>query len=127
MIREMKDKGLLFFTLIPPLLPHISQTEAMEWSGQSDYQKASMEPWYTPDGWERGSFKTSGRLSYLKVFESGHMVPKDQPQAGLEILNQLISNGTLIQLASKNGTESETAPAELLDLEKLDLEPLTEI
>ncbi|BFZ56223.1 carboxypeptidase C [Savitreella phatthalungensis] len=38
-----------------------------------------------------GETKNSGNLTFLRVYEAGHMVPYDQPESALEMLNRWIS------------------------------------
>lgn len=59
----------------------------MEWSGQKNYVAAPIVP-FTVDGLEVGSQKKHGSLIFLKVHNSGHLVPMDQPKASLEMLQR---------------------------------------
>ncbi|XP_058748482.1 serine carboxypeptidase-like [Vicia villosa] len=59
--------------------------DAMEWSGQKEFEKSPITP-YLVDRKESGSLKTHGPLAFLKVKEAGHMVPMDQPKAALQML-----------------------------------------
>ncbi len=38
-----------------------------------------------------GLSRTYGGLTFLRVYDAGHMVPADQPKAALALLNQLTS------------------------------------
>ncbi|XP_065866227.1 serine carboxypeptidase-like [Euphorbia lathyris] len=58
---------------------------AMEWSGKKDFVAASNIS-FTVEGAEAGQLKTHGPLTFLKVYEAGHMVPMDQPKAALQML-----------------------------------------
>ncbi|KAL2328558.1 hypothetical protein Fmac_021985 [Flemingia macrophylla] len=57
---------------------------AMEWSGQQAFG-TSPELKFVADGAEAGLLKSHGPLTFLKVFNAGHMVPMDQPIAALQI------------------------------------------
>ena len=37
-----------------------------------------------------GSIRSSHNLTFLQVFNAGHMVPRDQPKAALDMLNAFI-------------------------------------
>ncbi|GAB4836408.1 hypothetical protein Ancab_001320 [Ancistrocladus abbreviatus] len=63
--------------------------QAMEWSGQQDFVSSPDVPSQV-DGSEAGIMKSSGPLSFLKVHNSGHMVPMDQANAASEMLRRFI-------------------------------------
>ncbi|KAG1675310.1 hypothetical protein FOA52_015984 [Chlamydomonas sp. UWO 241] len=58
---------------------------AMEWSGQAKFQAAKEQEWSGGDG-PAGTVKAAGGLSFVKVFEAGHMVPMDQPKNALAMI-----------------------------------------
>ncbi|GJN14188.1 hypothetical protein PR202_gb00979 [Eleusine coracana subsp. coracana] len=60
---------------------------AMVWSGQQNFSEAPMLP-FKINGKETGLLKSYGPLSFVKVYDSGHMVPMDQPEAALEMLKK---------------------------------------
>lgn len=64
---------------------------AMEWSGQKEFVAASTIP-FSVNGVEAGLQKAHGPLTFLKVHNSGHMVPMDQPKASLEMLRRWMHN-----------------------------------
>nr|AMN14854.1 putative serine carboxypeptidase type 3 [Nepenthes mirabilis] len=66
---------------------------AMEWSGQQNFTAAPEVP-FLVDGNEAGVLTSYGPLSFLKVYNAGHMVPMDQPKAALAMLKGWIQ-GTL--------------------------------
>ena len=39
-----------------------------------------------------GQVKSFGALTFARIYDAGHMVPYDQPEASLEMVNQWISN-----------------------------------
>jgi serine carboxypeptidase-like clade IV len=59
----------------------------MKWSSQRHFQAAPIIP-FTVDGVEAGLTKSHGPLTFLKVHDAGHMVPKDQPKASLEMIQK---------------------------------------
>jgi len=63
----------------------------MTWPGQQGFIKANNHT-YTVSGNAAGSVRTFGGLTFLVVFQAGHMVPYDQPQVALDIVNRVISN-----------------------------------
>jgi carboxypeptidase C (cathepsin A) len=67
-------------------------THGCKWSGQKDFQKSDYADWKVGTS-PAGSLKTYKNLKFLRVFEAGHMVPMNQPEAALQMLNQFISGG----------------------------------
>ncbi|OLY83801.1 Carboxypeptidase Y-like protein [Smittium mucronatum] len=68
-------------------------TQLLEWSGKDGYNAAGDLPW-TASGRSSaaGEHRTFGPLTFLRVFEAGHMVPYDQPENSLDMINRWISN-----------------------------------
>ncbi len=65
-------------------------SNALEWDGQFDYAIAPTEDWITNDGAFAGTVKSAHNLTFVRVFESGHMVPYNQPENSLDMLNKWI-------------------------------------
>jgi cathepsin A (carboxypeptidase C) len=65
-------------------------TEALEWPGQAKYKKAELVD-LKVDGKVVGAVKSSGNFTFLKIHAAGHMVPYDQPDASLSMLNRWLS------------------------------------
>jgi len=64
-------------------------TEALEWPGQKAYNKASFDELkLSADGTTIGNVKSSGNFTFIKLHAAGHMVPYDQPEASLDMLNR---------------------------------------
>ncbi|KAJ3218255.1 hypothetical protein HK099_005128, partial [Clydaea vesicula] len=60
----------------------------MKWSKQFEFNQAEDLPWIGGEtGREAGEIRTAGPLTFIRVFNSGHMVPYDQPEHSLEMLN----------------------------------------
>ena len=69
--------------------------KAMEWSGSARFNAAMPQP-FVVDGTTAGDVtELEGSLSFVKVSESGHMVPMDQPRNAVEMLRRFI-NGEAI-------------------------------
>ncbi|KAJ6508438.1 Alpha/Beta hydrolase protein [Mycena sanguinolenta] len=59
------------------------------------FNDAPFLPWTVSDrqaGVVRSAGEGAGNITYLTVFEAGHMVPHDQPEAALDMLNKWIQN-----------------------------------
>jgi cathepsin A (carboxypeptidase C) len=63
---------------------------ALEWSGQDGFNDAKLHSWDV-DGVAAGEAKNFGPLTFLRVYDAGHMVPFNQPKNSLEMLNRWIS------------------------------------
>lgn len=60
-------------------------TLAMEWPHQADYAKAADAAWMV-DGKQAGRLRTQSGFQFLQVYQAGHMVPLDQPEAALQMV-----------------------------------------
>lgn len=60
--------------------------DALVWSGQTEYLAAKTTKWEV-QGKAAGEGKSANGLTFLRVYNAGHMVPHDQPVAALEMLN----------------------------------------
>jgi len=65
-------------------------TEALEWPGQKKFNSASVEDLKLDNGDKYGKIKTSGNLTFMQIFEAGHMVPLNQPEPSLDFLNRWV-------------------------------------
>jgi cathepsin A (carboxypeptidase C) len=66
--------------------------EALEWPGKKAYNKAPVKHYKTHDeGKVVGNIKSSGNLTFVEIDAAGHMVPYDQPEASLDMVNRWIS------------------------------------
>ncbi|KAF1927117.1 carboxypeptidase Y precursor [Didymella exigua CBS 183.55] len=67
-------------------------TEALEWPGQKEFKKAEMEDFKIDgDGKKVGQVKSSGNFTFMRLHAGGHMVPYDQPEASLEMVNRWLA------------------------------------
>jgi cathepsin A (carboxypeptidase C) len=70
-------------------------TNALDWSGAAGFQ-ATAETNYTIAGEVAGTIQAFNGFSYIRVFEAGHLVPMDAPEAALAILNYAIHGVPLV-------------------------------
>eukprot|EP01122_Echinamoeba_exundans_P003223 TRINITY_DN13351_c0_g1_i1.p1 TRINITY_DN13351_c0_g1~~TRINITY_DN13351_c0_g1_i1.p1 ORF type:complete len:424 (+),score=116.62 TRINITY_DN13351_c0_g1_i1:59-1330(+) len=64
---------------------------SMQWPGQNQFINANNHTVSTPNGQAWGTVRNSGNLTYIRVFNAGHMVPHDQPAAALDLLRRLVT------------------------------------
>ena len=67
-------------------------TLALEWPGKTAFNEEGMHDWVR-HGTPSGQARSSGPFTFLRVYNAGHMVPLDQPEAALDMVNNFIYNG----------------------------------
>ncbi|KAJ2802840.1 hypothetical protein H4R21_002263 [Coemansia helicoidea] len=60
--------------------------QELEWCGKTSFNAAPDTKWSVGSN-AAGELRTANNLSFLRVFEAGHMVPMDQPKAALQMLD----------------------------------------
>ncbi|ODV78332.1 uncharacterized protein CANTADRAFT_26478 [Suhomyces tanzawaensis NRRL Y-17324] len=65
-------------------------TDKLEWSGSEGFSNAEVKDWKVGKH-HAGEVKNYKHFTFLRVFDGGHMVPYDQPQNSLSMLNRWIS------------------------------------
>jgi len=61
----------------------------MEWDYQKQFNGLPLKPW-TVNGKQAGLGKSYEGLTFLEVFDAGHMVPMDQPANALDMITRFI-------------------------------------
>ena len=64
-------------------------TQALPWPHRAEFNSTAPVPWVV-DGKKAGTLQSSHGFSFLRVFDAGHMVPRDQPANALAMLNAFI-------------------------------------
>ena len=64
--------------------------QALPWPHQGEFNTTKPVAWNVA-GKEAGTLQSSNGFSFLRVYDAGHMVPRDQPQHALAMLNAFIS------------------------------------
>ena len=59
----------------------------LEWDGKGEFVQAEDKPWILSTGENMGRIRAYQNLKFLQIYDAGHMVPMDQPQAASEMLN----------------------------------------
>ncbi|KAJ1343781.1 hypothetical protein BSLG_001673 [Batrachochytrium salamandrivorans] len=88
-------------------------TMALEWSGQEEFESAKDKPWISEvTGKAAGEYRYYENFSFVRVYEAGHMVPYDQPEHSLEMINYFmkttLAKGTKKGHGAKKGTKKGT-------------------
>ncbi|KAK6454347.1 Alpha/Beta hydrolase protein [Scheffersomyces xylosifermentans] len=65
-------------------------TNKLPWSGAAGFAKEKVREW-TLGKKQVGEVKNFENFTFLRVFGGGHMVPYDQPESGLDMVNRWIS------------------------------------
>lgn len=63
----------------------------MSWAGASEFAAAPRADWVV-DGKVTGESRAAKGLTFLRVYNAGHMVPMDQPVAALSMLQTFVDN-----------------------------------
>lgn len=77
--------------LICNYVGNIAWMELMEWPKQKTWQSTPLDEWYV-GGAAAGEIKTVENLTYLSVYQAGHMVPMDQPENALHMITTIVSD-----------------------------------
>mmetsp|Transcript_27809 Transcript_27809/g.65351 ORF Transcript_27809/g.65351 Transcript_27809/m.65351 type:complete len:592 (-) Transcript_27809:60-1835(-) len=64
-------------------------TKDLDWSHKADFETAGTHDW----GNGAGLARTSHGFTFLQVYDGGHMVPADQPEVSLRMLQTFLSGG----------------------------------
>eukprot|EP00971_Amphidinium_carterae_P098700 1952020-Amphidinium_carterae.1 len=75
-------------------------TLAMEWSHKEELNKAA-DLSYIVNEKAAGKVRTSNGFHFMQIFQAGHMVPMDQPEVALHMLDDFIS-GKMSQTEDSN-------------------------
>jgi cathepsin A (carboxypeptidase C) len=104
--RLLKQFALL--TVIGNWLGNQAWTNALEWPGQKDFNKAEIKDLKIASDKSYGKVKSSGNFTFMQIYGAGHMVPMgksirlpfwhqklsltlDQPEASLDFLNNWLA------------------------------------
>jgi carboxypeptidase C (cathepsin A) len=64
---------------------------ALQWPHRAEFASAPDAP-FLVDGAAAGRVRQAAGLSFLQVFQAGHMVPMDKPAVALEMLNRFLAD-----------------------------------
>ncbi|VVT53561.1 uncharacterized protein SAPINGB_P003636 [Magnusiomyces paraingens] len=68
--------------------------DALEWPGADEWAAGKFASWATvDDGEAAGEYKKAGNLTFVRVYDAGHMVPYDQPKHALDMVMRWLHGG----------------------------------
>ncbi|CBQ69073.1 related to PRC1-carboxypeptidase y, serine-type protease [Sporisorium reilianum SRZ2] len=73
---------------------NLEWVKSLDWSGSDAWKDAKNYEWVV-DGEKAGRTQSGGGLTWATVYEAGHMVPYDQPDAALAMLQRWIDGQQL--------------------------------
>ncbi|KAE9004649.1 hypothetical protein PR003_g18538 [Phytophthora rubi] len=65
---------------------------ALDWSGKAEFNSVPNRPFVTSENLDAGRVRAFENLAFIRVFNSGHMVPMDQPAVSFEMINKFFQN-----------------------------------
>ena len=73
-------------------LGNLAWAEELEWKNKDVFSRLPLAPWRSEKtGEHMGQVKSYSSFTFLRVFDAGHMVPYNQPEASLEMVNRWIA------------------------------------
>ncbi|RHY28017.1 hypothetical protein DYB32_006329 [Aphanomyces invadans] len=66
-------------------------TKKLEWPGKAAYNEARVKP-FMVKGKKAGEVRSSHDLTFVRVYNAGHMVPMDQPEVSLALINRFFNH-----------------------------------
>jgi len=74
-------------------------TNAVEWDHKKEFNDAQFEKWAV-NGKPAGEVKRVKNFKFLRVYDAGHMVPMNQPDVALAMLNTFMTGKTEMEHAT---------------------------
>lgn len=68
-------------------------TKDLSWSGARGWAQVTEQP-FVAGRKTHGRFRSFGGLTFLQLFNAGHLVPMDQPEAALAMVMEFISKNS---------------------------------
>lgn len=75
-------------------------SDYLEYSKKDKFSKEKLHKYITLDGEYAGEVKNYDKFTFLRLFNGGHMVPYDQPEASLDFFNRWLSGEYSLQQAN---------------------------
>lgn len=71
-------------------------TLGLDWEHKDEFNSAEEKEWGTrlEDGKSAGLVRSSNGLTFMQVYDAGHMVPSDQPDVALNMIKTFVGGGS---------------------------------
>ncbi|GMF13193.1 unnamed protein product [Phytophthora lilii] len=69
--------------------------EKLNWFGSTGFSTAKERSYMTARGIDAGTVQSYSSLTYVKVYNAGHMVPADQPEVALDMISRFLQDKPL--------------------------------
>ena len=66
-------------------------TRALKWPHQAEFKQAAVTPWTVAGHVEAGTVQSAANFTFLRVYDAGHMVPRDQPERALAMVEAFVA------------------------------------
>ncbi len=67
-------------------------SNALDWKHKEEFSNQFLQPWYAgANHTAAGEVKSFANFTFLRIFDAGHMVPYNQPEVSLNMLNTWVS------------------------------------
>lgn len=63
-------------------------TMSLAWQGQKNFVSQNDTDWFTTTGVHAGTIKQNSKLTFIRLFNAGHMAPYDQPEVTLDMFSR---------------------------------------
>ena len=80
----------------------------LDWGHKAEFNAAEDQTWN-----ENGIARSSNGLTFLRVFDAGHMVPTDQPEAALDMIAQFIKGEAFVTVKQHSYVRGSCANCKL--------------
>jgi carboxypeptidase C (cathepsin A) len=70
-------------------------TKALTWKGKDAFNAAEEHAYVTETKVDAGVVRATPLLTFFRIYNSGHMVPQDQPAVALEMINKFLKSVAL--------------------------------
>jgi len=77
--------------------------DGLEWAGAEQWAAAPEAEWSAGGGTAGGTVRSAAGLSFVKVYQAGHMVPMDQPQNALGMISAFTRGKELAGMSPADG------------------------
>ena len=67
-------------------------TQALDWNHKEEFNQSEDVDWFNGSGMVR----SSNGFTFLQVYDAGHMVPTDQPEAAFQLINTFIAGENFV-------------------------------